>query len=186
MALTSRSTMLISMVIFVVQVSSAQECSNYNFNQVFNSCIDLPVLQAHLHWNYIPSTKSIQIAYRANQTSRGWIAYAINPSGPAMVGSQAIVAFQSSNGSLVAYPTPITSDKPSMQPGALSFQVSNLSAAYANNEMTIFAILGPLEDAANVSHVWQAGDSVENDIPQPHATSGPNIQSMGIINFIPS
>lgn len=186
MAVTSTSMLIVSTVICLVYSSSAQTCSNYTFstNQVFNSCVALPVLQAHLHWNYIPSTRSIEIAYRATQTSTGWIAWAINPTGTGMVGSQAIVAFQKSDGSMRAYTTAITSYRPSMQPGALSFQVSNISATYADNEMAIFAVVGPLNNGTTVNHVWQAGSSVANDIPQMHPLSGANIQSMGKMDFL--
>ncbi|XP_030928192.1 cytochrome b561 and DOMON domain-containing protein At5g47530-like isoform X1 [Quercus lobata] len=180
MALTSTPILIICIVISLVYISSAQTCSNYTFstNQVFNSCIDLPVLQSHLHWNYIPSTRSIQIAYRATQTSTGWIAWAINPTGTSMIGSQAIVAFLNANGTMTAYTTPITSYNPSMKQAALSFRVSNISATYAKNEMTIFGVVGPLNNGTTVNHVWQAGSSVVNNIPQMHPTSGPNIQSV--------
>lgn len=70
-----------------------------------------------------------------------------------MVGSQALVAFQNSDGRMTAYPTPVTSMNPSMQPDTLSFKVSNISATYDNNEMTIFAIVGPLENGTTVNHV---------------------------------
>ncbi|KAK6918760.1 AIR12, DOMON domain [Dillenia turbinata] len=108
----------------------------------------------------------------------------INPTGTGMLGSQALVAFLHSNGSMIAYPTPITSYSPSMKPGTLSFQVSNISAEYSNNEMAIFATIGPLSNGTTVNHVWQAGNSVSNDIPQMHPTTGPNVQSMGSLNFL--
>ncbi|KAF6145016.1 hypothetical protein GIB67_013367 [Kingdonia uniflora] len=166
--------------------SSAQTCSNYTFpnNKVFNSCIDLPFLDAHLSWNYIPSTKKIDIAYRATQTVAGWVAWAINPTDIGMIGSQALVAFHGSNGTLMAYSTPISSYSPSMQPGDVSFPVSNLSAAYINQEMIIFGTVGPLRDGTNVNHAWQAGGSVSNDVPQIHSTSGPNVQSFGTLDFL--
>lgn len=100
-----------------------------------------------------------------------------------MVGSQAIVVFHNSNGHVTVYPTPITSYSPSTQPGTLSFQVSNISAEYANGEMTSFAVVGPLDNKSTVKHVWQAGDTVSNNIPQTHPTSGPNIQSMGTVEL---
>lgn len=186
MAATSRIMLIISIITSLLYISTAQTCSNYTFStdQVFNSCIDLPALQAHLHWNYIPSARSIDIAYRATQTSTGWIAWAINPTGKGMVGSQAIVAFQNSSGIMTVYATPITSYTPSMQPGTLSVPVSNLSAIYANNEMTIFAVVGPLKNGTTVNHVWQAGSSVSNGIPQTHPTSGPNVQSMGSLDLL--
>ena len=101
-----------------------------------------------------------------------------------MVGSQAIVAFRSSNGSMTSYPTAITSYSPSMQPSSLSFQVSNVSVEYNKGEMTIFAVVGPLPNGTSVNLVWQAGNSVSNNIPQGHPTSGPNVQSMETLDFL--
>ncbi|XP_059664647.1 cytochrome b561 and DOMON domain-containing protein At5g47530-like [Cornus florida] len=167
-------------------ISHAQTCSNYTFssNRAFTSCTDLPHLQAHLHWNYIPSTGKLEIAYRANQTSNGWVAWAINPTDTGMVGSQALVAFQNANGTMTVYPTPITSYSPSMLPGTLSFQVSNISAEYSNKEMMIFADVGPLDNGTVVNLVWQAGSSVTNNVPQVHSMSMPNLHSMGALNFL--
>lgn len=167
-------------------VSSAQTCSSFTFTSTrsYMSCIDLPYLDAHLHWNYTPSTGKISLAYRAKQSSQGWIAWAINPSRAGMVGSQALVAFHNTNGSMMAYPTSITSYNPSLLPGSLSFQVSNISTEYLDNEMTIFAVLGPLEDATTVYHVWQAGSTVLNNIPQSHPLSPPNLHSTGTLSFL--
>uniref|UniRef100_A0A2P2MZR0 Cytochrome b561 and DOMON domain-containing protein At5g47530-like n=1 Tax=Rhizophora mucronata TaxID=61149 RepID=A0A2P2MZR0_RHIMU len=185
MAKATGPSLFFSMILSLAFLTSAQTCSNYKFpdHRVFNSCIDLPVLQAHLHWNYVPSNRFVQIAYRTSQSSAGWSAWAINPTGTGMVGSQALVALQKPDGRMTAFSTPITSYKPSMQPGALSFQVSNISATYANNEMIIHALVGPLQNASAVNHVWQAGP-VSNGNPNVHATSGQNIKSMGVVNFL--
>lgn len=123
------------------------------------------------------------MAYRANQTSLGWIAWAINPTGTGMVGSQALVAFRGSNGSMIAYTTLINSYSPSMQPGNLSFPVSDISATYSFKEMIIFALVGPLPNGTTVNHVWQAGGLVGN-VPMTHALSGDNLLSKGTINFL--
>ncbi|MCL7031181.1 hypothetical protein MKW94_025188 [Papaver nudicaule] len=156
-SLSIRILCFISSSLFV-KVVSAQACSNHTFpsNKVFRSCSKLPYLNANLHWNYIASTKKIEIAYRAPQTSNGWIAWGVNPTGTGMAGSQVIVAFRHSNGSMIAYPTQLKSYKPSMQPESLSFPVSNIKTEYSNNEIMIFAVIGPM-DNSNVNHVWQAG-----------------------------
>ncbi|EXC34919.1 hypothetical protein L484_020036 [Morus notabilis] len=185
MDIVSRQFLIVCFLASQALTSYAQTCSKYIFSsdQMFSSCRDLPVLQAHLHWNYIPSTNTIHIAYRAAQTSEGWIAWGINPTGSGMVGTQAIVSFRRSNGSMTAYPTSIMSYNPSLQPSSLSFQVSNISAEYASGEMTIFAVVGPLATKTSLNHVWQAGNSVSDNIPQGHQTSGPNVQSMETIHF---
>ncbi|XVF81498.1 hypothetical protein PTKIN_Ptkin15bG0160000 [Pterospermum kingtungense] len=186
---TKRMILLICTIISLVFTSSAHEtCSHYRFpgNEVFSSCTDLPYLQAYLHWNYSPVTRKLQIAYTAIQAPSGWIAWGINPRGRGMIGSQALVAFRNSNGSMMAYATPITSYNPTMLPGELlSFPVSNISAEYVNNEMIIFAVLGPLGAQTSFNHVWQAGSSVSNDnIPQVHPLYGQNIMSMGQLNLL--
>ncbi|KAI3907349.1 hypothetical protein MKW98_010699 [Papaver atlanticum] len=137
------------------KVVSAQTCSNYTFSRykVFHSCSNLPYLNANLHWNYIASTKKIEIACRAPQSSHGWIAWGVNPTGTGMAGSQVIVAFSHSNGSMIAYPTQLKSYTPTMQPGSFIFPVSNIKTEYSNNEIMIFAVIGPM-DNSNVNHVW--------------------------------
>lgn len=188
MAISSTSAFLLSICVSLFIMSYAQTCSNYTFtnNRHFNSCVDLPYHNAHLYWNYFPSTKMVAIAYRASQAVTGWIAWAINPTQTGMVGSQALVAFQNSKGSMVTYTTSISSYNPTMLPGALTFQVSNISAEYAKNEMIIFAVLGPLTNGTRVNHVWQAGDSVSSDVPQMHSLSQPNLQSFGELDFLSS
>lgn len=164
----------------------ARTCSNHKFtaSRVYSSCQDLPHLSAHLHWTYNSSTGQAQIAYRARQGSSGWVAWAINPNQIGMVGSEALVAFHNSNGSMVAYPTLITSYSPSMLPGDLSFQVSGLSTEYSNNEITIYAVVGPFAGGSLVNQVWQAGSLVLDDIPQMHAVSQQNLQSTGELDFL--
>lgn len=101
-----------------------------------------------------------------------------------MLGSQALVAFHNANGSMTVYPTPITSYNPSMAPGTLSVKVSNISAEYSRNQMTIFAVVGPLDNGTTVNLVWQSGSLVSSDVPQMHHVSGENVNSMGRLNFL--
>ncbi|XP_057792958.1 cytochrome b561 and DOMON domain-containing protein At5g47530-like [Salvia miltiorrhiza] len=166
--------------------SSSLSCHNHTFssNRVFTSCTHLPSLEAHLHWNYTPSLSQVSIAYRAKQVPKGWIAWAINPTSTGMVGSQALVAFRSSNGSMRVYTTAIASYNPSMLPAQISLPVSNISAEYIGNEMIIYAAVGPLQNGSIVHHVWQAGASVSSNIPQIHSTSPSHLQSMGTIDFL--
>ncbi|KAL1166221.1 hypothetical protein V6Z11_A06G182700 [Gossypium hirsutum] len=127
----------------------AQTCAKYAFssNRVFKSCTDLPVLNSFLHYNYDVSGK-LEIAYRhTGITSSRWIAWAINPTSKAMVGSQALVAYQLSDGSMRAYTSPITQYQTQLQ------------------------------------EVWQEG-AMSGNTPQMHATSGPNVQSMGTLNLL--
>ncbi|MCD7455876.1 hypothetical protein HAX54_029978 [Datura stramonium] len=182
---------LISCVLLTLIVSStyAQSCTKYNFtsnNQMlFTSCSDLPYLNSFLHWNYNPSTKTAKIAYRHTKiASTRWVAWAINPTSQGMVGSQALVAYQKSDGKMRVYTSPLTSYQTQLQEGDLSFNVSDLSASYSNNEITIFATLN-LEafNSTIVNQVWQEGP-LSGDTPAMHDTSGVNVQSAGPLSLL--
>ncbi|KAL8205326.1 hypothetical protein R6Q57_008877 [Mikania cordata] len=169
-------------------LSYAVTCSNHKFTSkgsVYTSCKDLPHLSAQLHWTYNSTMGVAKIAYRARQQgANGWVAWAINPNQIGMVGSEALVAFVNSNGSVTVYPTMITSYSPSMLPVDLSFQVSGLSAELLNNEITIFATVGPFDGGSVVNQVWQAGNLVIDGVPQMHAVSQQNLQSTGELDFL--
>lgn len=180
-------SLLVSCVLFSLYLSTtAQSCAKYNFasNQVFSSCNDLPYLNSYLHWTYNPSSQTVQIAYRhSGASSSRWVAWAINPSSKGMVGSQALVAYQKSDGTIRAYTSPVTSYQTGLQEGDLSFPVSDLTATYSNNEFIIFATLKLQNLSSSVNQVWQEGP-LSNDSPGMHPISGPNVQSIGTLNFL--
>ncbi|XP_024988599.1 cytochrome b561 and DOMON domain-containing protein At5g47530-like [Cynara cardunculus var. scolymus] len=164
----------------------AQTCSNYAFstNRVFSACNDLPVLNSFLHYTYNPSSQTLSIAYRhTNVDSSRWVAWAINPTSQGMAGSQALVAFQQSDGSMRVYTSPITGYTTQLAEGDLSFPVSDLSATYSNNEIVIFATLGLQNGSSTMNQVWQEGQ-VSGNVPSVHATSGDNVRSMGTLNVL--
>lgn len=185
MAASFKAILFLSILIPFCLHSAARTCSSYTFsdNKVFSSCTELPHLGASLHYNYTASTNTINIAFKAPQISTGWIAWGLNPNDTKMVGSQAIVAFRHSNGSMVAYPTQLDSYSPSMAPESLSFPVSDVSAEYVKKEMIIFATMGLVGRESKFNHVWQEGSTVLNDVPGAHSTTGENIQSLGTIDF---
>ncbi|XVF26186.1 hypothetical protein REPUB_Repub13aG0277400 [Reevesia pubescens] len=94
-----------------------------------------------------------------------------------MVGSQALVAYQQTDGRMRVYTSPITQYQTQLREGDLSFDVSNLSATYANNEIIIFGTLGLSNNGTILNQVWQEG-ALSGNTPQMHTTSGANIQSM--------
>ncbi|KAJ8642545.1 hypothetical protein MRB53_004293 [Persea americana] len=166
-------------------LSSAQSCSNYAFsrNRVFSSCNTLPYLNANLHWKYNPSSGTVEIAYRATQSTTRWIAWAINLQGGQMVGSQTLVAFQKSTGAMSAYTTSIDSLSPTMQQGKLSFPVSNIDAEYRNGEMIIYATVTLPNNRTTVTQVWQEGP-VQGDQIGMHPTTKANTQAFGKLDFL--
>ncbi|KAM7277097.1 hypothetical protein ACFE04_018963 [Oxalis oulophora] len=165
--------------------SFGQTCKTQTFtsNQVFTNCSDLSVLNSYLHWTYNQSAGTVDIAFRNTQTSTSrWTAWAINPNGPQMVGSQSLVALQNSSGQIHVYTTSLDSTSPSMDETDLSFPVSNLKGTFANSEMTIYATLHLPSNLLSTSQVWQEGP-VSNGKPAAHATTGANGNSVGSIDF---
>ncbi|KAH8506903.1 hypothetical protein H0E87_013637 [Populus deltoides] len=186
MARTLNLVFSLAILMSLIFSSTAQSCKSYAFssNKIFRACNDLPVLNSYLHWNYDSSSNKLQIAYRhTGITSSKWVAWAINPSSTGMAGSQALVAYQQNDGTMKAYTSPISSYQTSLQEGKLSFDVSDLSATLANNELIMFATLELSNTSTTVNQVWQDGP-LSGNAPQIHSTSGSNVQSMGTLNLL--
>uniref|UniRef100_A0A5B7C6T1 DOMON domain-containing protein n=1 Tax=Davidia involucrata TaxID=16924 RepID=A0A5B7C6T1_DAVIN len=190
MAKMPRPVLFSCVVISLFLSSSAQSCAKYAFasNKVFSACNDLPYLNSFLHWTYEPSSGKAQIAYRhTGITSSEWVAWAINPKSKGMVGAQALVAFQQSDGKMKAYTSPVTSYRTQLQEGDLDFMVSDLSATSSNKEIIIFATLKLPSNTTTVNQVWQYGP-LSGTAPGPgpgvHDLSGPNVESMGTLNLL--
>ncbi|KAF9590743.1 hypothetical protein IFM89_038056 [Coptis chinensis] len=188
MAVFFRSVLLFVCLILTTLVLStnAQTCRSYTFsNRAFASCTDLQVLNSFLHWTYTPSNRTVNLAYRHTGISpSSWIAWAINPTGRGMVGSQALVAFQT-GGQMNAYTSQVTSTQTVLPRGNLSFPVPTITAEFANNnrEMTIFATLVLPPGGTTVNQVWQQGP-MNGNTPQIHLLNGANIRSTGTIDFL--
>nr|XP_043621490.1 cytochrome b561 and DOMON domain-containing protein At5g47530-like [Erigeron canadensis] len=187
MVLSSKTILFIFTIIISLffTTSSAETCKNHTFTskRVFKSCKDLPYLHAYLHWTLYKSSRLVHIAFRAQYGPKGWVAWAINPRSTIMTGSQALVATRDAKGRMSAYTTPIIGYNPSMKPGKLEFRVSKLSAEYANKEMTIFAIVGPLRNLPIVNIVWQVGSVDRKGVPQMHEMESQNLRSAMAIDL---
>ncbi|CAA6662908.1 unnamed protein product [Spirodela intermedia] len=135
----------------LVLPSSAQSCSSLTLSNSRNYllCNSLSRLSSSLHWTYHASNGTVDIAYRATQSTPGWIAWGINPTTTRMVNTQALVAFL----------------RPSMQSGNLSFAVSGVTATNSDGVMTIYATITLPNNSTQVNHVWQASTSFNDDVP---------------------
>ncbi|XP_022717776.1 cytochrome b561 and DOMON domain-containing protein At5g47530-like [Durio zibethinus] len=172
---------------FLFASAASEPCGNHWFDEgkTFASCNDLPSLNCSLHWNYHSSSQTIEIAFRrssADQKSK-WISWAINPDSKGMVGSQALVAFPRDDGTMAAYTSSITSYATQLEQGNLSFPVDGVSSIVKDNEMIIFATLTLPANTTTVNHLWQEGPLVGN-VPGMHRLSGPNVGSMGTLDFL--
>ncbi|XP_073316852.1 cytochrome b561 and DOMON domain-containing protein At3g25290 [Primulina huaijiensis] len=181
------SILLIAAVAFLFSPAAALTCTSQTFSHkvAFTNCTDLPTLKASLHWTYEPAAKpnpTLSIAFIAPPANPdGWVAWALNPTAPGMIGSQALVAFKQSNGSTVVKTYNISAYGP-ISESKISYEVLEKSAEYSNGVFTIFAKL-VLPEAEEVNQVWQVGSSVKDGVPLKHAFAADNLASKGTLQF---
>lgn len=186
MAVSSR-IFLIATMAFLFSPAAALTCTSQTFspNVSFANCTDLPTLKAYLHWTYDPAAKpnpTLSIAFIAPPAdSDGWVAWALNPKAPAMIGSQALVAFKQSNGSTVVKTYNISSYGP-ISESKISYELLDKSAEYSDGVFRIFAKL-VLPEVDEVNQVWQVGASVKDGVPQKHAFLADNLGSKGTLQL---
>ncbi|XP_074574566.1 cytochrome b561 and DOMON domain-containing protein At5g47530-like [Curcuma longa] len=169
------------------QRSGAQSCNDVDFSS-YGACNALPVLNSVLHYTYHPSNGTVDIAYRAQQSSSGWVAWAINPDSQGMSGANAFLAFHS-GGSPTLYTTMFnnTSVTPSdVTDGSLTFTVHNRSVGYssAGGYYTIYASLDLPGNRTSQSTVWQSSTMFNGGVPFNHPYSSDHLSSTSSVNFL--
>ncbi|KAL5854494.1 hypothetical protein ACOSQ4_004296 [Xanthoceras sorbifolium] len=120
------------------------------------------------------------------ESAKRWVAWAVNPTGKGMVGSQALVAHQTSaaDGLIRAYTAPVTTYSTRLEEGSLSFEVQKISAEFANNEMIIYATFALPKNMTTVNHVWQGGLVNQDYSLGMHALTSENLRSMATLDFL--
>ncbi|KAJ0611737.1 putative DOMON domain-containing protein [Helianthus annuus] len=159
---------------------SLNTCTSQNIgNNLYTNCTDLPTLNASLYYNHIPKTSSISIAFVAPPSKPdGWIAWAINPTQTGMAGSQALIAFKNSNGTMNVKTYNISSYS-SIVEGKIAFEVSEARAEYSAGSMKIYATVKLPETMTEVNHVWQVGGAVVDGVPVKHEFQPENLSAKG-------
>ncbi|XP_071726020.1 cytochrome b561 and DOMON domain-containing protein At5g35735-like [Rutidosis leptorrhynchoides] len=165
-------------------VSYGQSCNTYAFksNAIYATCVTLPVLNSHLHWNY-NNNGTVDVAFRhTGSTTSQWVSWALNVGGSGMIGAQALVAITHSNGSVVAHTSAVTSYQTSLQPSPLSFDVPAIRAERVNGDVVIYATLVLPRGVTSYNQVWQVGP-VASGVPNIHAMNPDNKNSVGRVDF---
>ncbi|KAI3880296.1 hypothetical protein MKX03_011029 [Papaver bracteatum] len=195
MAASNSNTSIIFLYTFLVllllqtQISNSLTCSSQKLskNKLYKQCSDLPKLDSYLHWTYDSSKSSLDIAFIAPPAKPdGWIAWAINPTSTGMVGSQTLVAYKQSDGSMTVKTYNITSYKDVLL-GKIGFQVSKMEAEYVDGVIKMYAsIVLPQTYGKVVNHVWQVGPSLKNENGDlnVHGFAADNINSVGKLDLM--
>ncbi|KAL6649392.1 hypothetical protein ACP70R_013616 [Stipagrostis hirtigluma subsp. patula] len=178
-----------AVLLFAAAAAAAQDCPSAKFQpgKTFQRCISLPVLGASLSWTYHPANGTADLAFRAPQTTAGWVAWGINTERPnSMAGSSVFVASQDAGGVAPVLMTVLESTSPSLTNGSLRFDVPVTPVAeYAGGAYTIYVTVALPGNATQQNTVWQAGPLTGGRIA-PHPMAGPNLQSTMRLDFLTS
>ncbi|XP_057753085.1 cytochrome b561 and DOMON domain-containing protein At5g47530-like [Arachis stenosperma] len=175
----------------LVKTSLAQTCKTQSFsnNKVFKNCHDLSQLTSYLHWTYDQPSGILDIAFRHGgiTTTNRWVAWGINPNNDLvtpMIGAQALVYLPQSSGNPRAYTTSIANTATQLQESSIRYPISDLSATYSNNEVTIFATLTLPNGTSSIVHVWQDGPLSASNVPQEHRHDSGHQSSMETLYLV--
>ncbi|KAH7684915.1 DOMON domain-containing protein [Dioscorea alata] len=181
------TSLLVSLFFFsfasLFSSSMPLSCSSFSFsnNRTFISCSSLPHLHATIHWTFDPSTSSLSLAFSAPPpSSSGWIAWAINPNSLAMIGSQALIAFN--DPTIKPQTFNITGYSP-IKPSPIDFPTSDLQSESSSTHLTLFAKLKLPQGLTSINQVWQVGTSVTSGLPDKHEMLPDNLQSMSKLDL---
>lgn len=152
----------------------------------FQNCDNLQTLGATLSYTFVVENGSLDIAFQAAPAaSGGWVGWGINPQTPAMIGTQALIAFQASNGSTVVGTYDVESKTAALNPSSISLNVTNKSAIFesSSGKITIFASLVLSSNQTSINQVWQVGSSVTGSSPAQHSTASADLNSLGTLDL---
>ncbi|GAB2256848.1 hypothetical protein Droror1_Dr00022907 [Drosera rotundifolia] len=174
---------------FTTLAQSTSTCSTavtFSNKKSYTTCAALPVLSCALYWTYSPASGTADIAFSATGiTSSNWVAWALNPSGSGMAGSQALVAYKNSSGAIHVYTSSVASDSASTEltQSTLSFDVTNLAGEMTGSQMVIFGTVTLPGNKTSLNQVWQVGP-LSGGSPAAHAQDSAHTSSFGTVNFL--
>ena len=174
----------VSSLLLIISPALSLTCTSQNFanNLKFANCADLPSLGAYLHWTYDTAKNSLSIAFVAPPPDpSGWIAWGINPTGAGMLGTQSLLAFKQSDGSMAVDTYNISSY--AITPSKILFDVSDLRAEDSGGMMKIFATLALSQNTREVFQVWQVG-VVTDGMPDGHELQPDNMNAKGTLRLM--
>lgn len=177
-----------ALVLFAATAAAAQGCAPGNLQpgRSFERCADLPELGASLYWTYHPANGTADLAFRAPQSSSGWVAWGINTERPSsMAGSSVFVAsLGGDGGSVSVLATYLESTSPALANGTLKLDVPVAPLAeYAAGAYTVYVTVALPGNSTQQNTVWQAGPLSAGQIA-PHPIAGPNVQSTMVLDFL--
>lgn len=182
--------LIMALLLQIIGASAATNCSTsvtfQNSVKHFSNCVDLSVQKASVAWTLHNLTLDIIFSGTALSSS-GWVGWGINlgPS-PAMIGTQAFIAFQAPNGSTILTYN-VTSDTKQGLPlrsSPISLHVLDKQVQISGTSIAIFVSLQLRRNQSTVlNHVWNRGVSVTNFQPGAHGFTPADLSGLKVINM---
>ncbi|KAL2495893.1 Cytochrome [Forsythia ovata] len=149
-------------------------------------------LGAEFGWNYNDESRRLDIAFGAKLDGEmGWLAWGLNPQGPHMVGTRALIGIKHQNDSLEYYKYNITDFTrlgcQLLPIDDLGLDIRKFSFFYLEAihyymiKATVFLPLGYNSSRTNI--VWQIGYAVADKEPKMHPTSLKNFDCAETIDL---
>ncbi|KAL2476090.1 Cytochrome b561 and DOMON domain-containing protein [Abeliophyllum distichum] len=152
----------------------------------------IKTLGAEFGWNYNDRSRRLDIAFGAKLDGEmGWLAWGLNPQGPHMVGTRALIGIKHKNDSLEFHQYNITDATrlgcQLLPIDDLGLDIRNFSFFYLEAihyymiKATVFLPLGYNSSRTNI--VWQIGYAVADKEPKMHPTSLKNFDCAETIDL---
>lgn len=177
----------------------SEEFSDIVRRRNITNCKKLPSLDAEFGWYLHPSENhSCRIDFVVGKKLRsdaGWLAWGVNPLGPQMVGTRAIIGIWRADGSVFIDTYSVTRDTKAgcrLEPSRIDLEVQNMTGDYVVEEkeeedyfvLSATIVVDPKYDVLRLNHVWQVGYAVDNGIhPRMHPGSLRNFESAESIDL---
>lgn len=189
----------VSVLLIFPLLANAHSCSEGFFMEakkinITQNC-RVKTLGAEFAWNFENKSRQLDIAFGARlETETGWLAWGLNPQGPHMVGTRALIGIKTHNGSLEWHKYNITDATKRhcqlLPSDDIGLDVRNFRFVYFH-EIGYFVILAtvflPQEyNSSSTNVVWEIGEAAADSEPLMHPRSLKNLDSAETINLISS
>lgn len=172
---------------------AAQQCNTFfTFNSSafnFTKCAALSAQSAVLAWTFNENNSTLAMAFSGTApSSSGWVGWGVNPTvGAQMVGSSALIAFQSADNGSNVLPYKLTTEVQLLEVPLICSPVDLVILTTAveirGTSMSFFAALQLPPNKTVLNHIWNRGSQVQSFQPQQHGLSADDLRGYQTIDM---
>lgn len=166
------------------------EVSQMNITEKF---CNVKTLKVEFGWNFNNETRRLDIAFGGRlRGETGWLAWGLNPEGPHMVGTRALIGIKRPNGTLELHKYNITAATkigcqllPSEDIGLDVQNSSFVHKVHIGYYVILATIFLPKEyNSSRANVVWQVGEHATESGPLMHPTAIKNFDTAEVIDLV--